>query len=198
MKFSNIKYISIAALLSLTVISCSDDDDTVEPGVVVERPDFSGTFAQQDQAGRPGINTVFTATGELEDSFNVTIPSEQTALFATPFLDRLNGLHAAFGADYETNILGLDGPALTTFLATDVLQVAPNEPTTYFDGTNILTGRNITDDVIDISLILLFGGESGARFDGQNGTPILVTDGVDASGETPLGSFPYLEVPHSL
>ena len=56
MKFSNIKYISIAALLSLTVISCSDDDDTVEPGVVVEQPDFSGTFAQQDQAGRPGIN----------------------------------------------------------------------------------------------------------------------------------------------
>ncbi|MFT5890052.1 MAG: hypothetical protein ACI9Y7_000140, partial [Dokdonia sp.] len=130
--------------------------------------------------------------------------SAQAAAFQPTFLQRAVDLHAAFGVQYETNILGLDAPTLTTILTSDVLQVAPNNPTSYFDGTNVLTGRTLTDDVIDISLILFFGGQNGDRFNGQDldgdGTPdlpILVTDGVSAAGETPSNSFPYLEAPHN-
>ena len=217
MKLFNIKYLFIAMLLVGSFVSCDEDDDNVivpvddttddmtddttddDMGVDL---DFSGTFEQEDQMGRPAINTVLSADDATKDSFNVTIPSEMVAAFQPAFLQQAVDLHAAFGAEYETNILGLDAPTLTTILAGDVLQVAPDEPTTYFDGTNILTGRNLTDDVIDISLILVFGGENGDRFNGQDdgngGTlPILVTDGVDASGETPGDSFPYLEVPQS-
>lgn len=176
--------------------SCNKDDDNNPEPPQPEQLDFSGTFVQQDQMGRPGIATVFPTTAEEENAFNTTIPSEMGANFQSLFEAKLNGLHAAFGVEYENNILGLDAATLTTVLASDVLQVAPDSPTTYFDGTNVLTGRNLTDDVIDISLVLLFGGENGNRFDGENGTPELVSDNVDASGENPQANFPYVERPN--
>ncbi len=202
MKLNNFKNISAIFILTLGFVSCSSDDDVIviDPPVAV---DFSGTFSQEDQMGRPGINTVFSATPDIENDFNVTIPSQQGAAFQSLFETQLANLHGAFGATYENNILGLDITTLTTVLASDVLQVAPDAPTTYFDGTNVLTGRTLTDDVIDVSLILLFGGQNGDRFNGQDtngdGTPdlpILVTDGVSNSGETPSNTFPYLEAPH--
>ncbi len=200
MKIFNIKF-AFAALLLVGLVSCDNDDDNLIPGVIVPEPstlNFAGTYAQVDQMGRPGINTVLSGTSEIKNSLNVTIPSQQGAAFQADFEAQLEGLHDAFGdIDYETNILGLDATQLTGFLASDVLQVAPGETTTYFDGTNVLTGRNLTDDVIDVSLILLFGGNDGARFNGENGTPILVTDNVSASGETPSATFPYLEAPHN-
>lgn len=212
MKLTNLKTLFIL-LAMVGFMSCSDDDDATIPtddmmmndddgGEMMV--DFSGTFVQEDQMGRPGINTVLSPDSTTENAFNVTIPSEQGAAFQPTFLQRAVDLHAAFGVEYETNILGLDAPTLTTILASDVLQVAPNAPTSYFDGTNVLTGRTLTDDVIDISLILFFGGQNGDRFNGQDtdgdGTPdlpILVTDGVSAAGETPSNSFPYLEAPHN-
>ncbi|GGX34976.1 DUF4331 family protein [Aquimarina muelleri] len=202
MKLNTITNIAIAVLLTITITSCGNDDD----GMMNENQiDFSGTYVQKDQMGRPGINTVLSGSSSIKNDFNVTIPSEQTAKFQPLFLDQAVALHAAFGVEYENNILGLDATTLTTILATDVLQVAPNEPTTYYDGTNVLTGRNLTDDVIDVSLILLFGGQNGDRFNGQdtNGDgmadlPILVTDGVSNTGETPMSAFPYLEAPHSM
>ena len=161
----NILYITLSLLAITSMVSCSNDDDTTT--MSENNIDFSGTFVQEDQMGRAGINTVLSGTSEIKNDFNTTIPSEMTATFQPLFLDRAVALHAAFGAEYETNILGLDATTLTTILATDVLQVAPNAPTTYFDGTNVLTGRNLTDDVIDVSLILLFGGQNGDRFNGQ-------------------------------
>lgn len=207
MKHTNFKILFVL-LTMIGFMSCGNDDDAVvittddDGGMVAV--DFTGTFEQEDQMGRPGINTVLSPDDTTENAFNVTIPSAQTAAFQPIFLQRAVDLHAAFGAEYETNILGLDATTLTTILATDVLQVAPNEPTTYFDGANVLTGRTLTDDVVDISLILIFGGNNGDRFNGQDldgdGTPdlpILVTDGVSAAGETPLNAFPYLENPHN-
>ena len=198
----NILYITLSLLAITSMVSCSNDDDTTT--MSENNIDFSGTFVQEDQMGRAGINTVLSGTSEIKNDFNTTIPSEMTATFQPLFLDRAVALHAAFNAEYETNILGLDATTLTTILATDVLQVAPNAPTTYYDGTNVLTGRNLTDDVIDVSLILLFGGQNGDRFngqdtdnDGQPDLPVLVTDGVSNAGETPMADFPYLETPHN-
>ncbi len=202
MKLYTFKNMAIATLLTITIASCGNDDDGMPNDNQV---DFSGTFVQKDQMGRPGINTVLGGSSTIKNDFNVTIPSEQTAKFQLLFLDQAVALHAAFGAEYENNILGLDATTLTTILATDVLQVAPDETTTYFDGTNVLTGRNLTDDVIDVSLVLLFGGSTGDRFNGQDtdndgvvDLPILVTDGVSNAGETPLSTFPYMEMPHTM
>ncbi|TVZ10352.1 hypothetical protein JM80_2890 [Cellulophaga sp. RHA_52] len=231
MKLYNIKHLALAFGAALTIASCSDDDNgdmQMEP----EMNDFSGTYTQVDHMGRPGINTVLSYDVEgqasVKDAQNVTVPSEMGAMFQAGFEARLEQYHDVYanllGADpadvnYENNILGLDAATLTGYLAADVLEVAPNLPTTYFnpgtdndgdgrvlvpDGDEVaLTGRLITDDVIDVSLILLFGGEEGDRFSGQDtdgdGTadlPRLTSDGVSLTA-TVSTDFPFLGTPEN-
>ncbi|MEP0213473.1 MAG: hypothetical protein ABJD66_09690 [Cellulophaga sp.] len=231
MKLYNIKHLALAFGAALTIASCSDDDNgdmNMEP----EATDFSGTYTQVDHMGRPGINTVLSydidGQPSVKDAQNVTVPSEMGAMFQAGFEARLEQYHDVYanllGADpadvnYENNILGLDAVTLTSYLAADVLEVAPNLPTTYFnpgtdndgdgrilvpDGDEVaLTGRLITDDVIDVSLILLFGGAEGDRFSGQDtdgdGTadlPRLTSDGVSLTA-TVSTDFPFLGTPEN-
>ena len=218
--------------------SCPNACDDGMEGMDPEEPDFSGTYAQADHMGRPGINTTlgFDIEGEasVKDAQNVTIPSEMVAAFQVGYEARLEAYHDVYagllGADpeavnYEPNILGdiLNGPendgtmnnpvtatVLTTLLAADVLQVAPNAPTTYFNGgtgaPNFegaigLTGRTPQDDIIDVSLILFFGGATGDRFSGQDNDgdgvadlPRLTSDGVSLTADIST-TFPYLGAP---
>ncbi|GEQ85914.1 hypothetical protein ULMS_14220 [Patiriisocius marinistellae] len=174
--------------------------------------DFTGTFIQEDVMGRPGVNTVFSGSDAVKDLFNKvptamrgTLQDGQTETFQATFQNTLELYHDVYAAalmidpedlDYEENILGMNAATFTTVLANfDALQVAPEGTTTYYDGTNILTGRNLNDDVIDISLTLMFGGMSGTRFDGNNGTPQLTSDGVGV-GTRVFGAFPHLEIPN--
>jgi len=172
--------------------------------------DFTGTFIQEDILGRPAVNTAFSGSNEVKDNFNVSVVSKRNDTILYPdnfqrvFEETLELYHDVYGdalgvdLDYETNILNLDAPTFTTVLAHfDALQVAPNAPTTYFDGTNILTGRTLGDDVIDISLTLMFGGTTGTRFDGNNGTPQLTSDGVGVGDRDLTLPFPYMESPLS-
>jgi hypothetical protein len=202
--------------------SCTPCEDSMEPMM----PDFSGTYAQVDFMGRPGINTVLSADDETKNAHNRAIPSEMGSMFQAGFEARLEAYHDVYAnllganpedVNYEPNILGLDAATLTGYLAADVLEVAPNLPTTYFDpGTDndmdgrilvpdgdevALTGRSPQDDVIDISLILLFGGMEGDRFSGQDtdmdGTPDLprlTSDGVALTADIST-TFPYLGAP---
>ncbi len=220
----NIKLVMVAICTSLLFVQCADDDDngnvisqeTCDDGIMngdesgvdcggscdpcgVNDLDFSGTYAQEDVMGRPGINTVFSGADDVKNDFNTTIVSDRAA-FQPTFEATLEAYHDVYGdalgvdLDYEANILTLDAPTFTTVLAQfDALQVAPDAPTTYFDGTNVLTGRNLGDDVIDISLTLMFGGTTGTRFDGNNGTPQLTSDGAGPGDRDFTLPFPYLE-----
>lgn len=225
MNIRYIKITGLALCIGLFFAQCADDDDngnvieqaTCSDGIqngdeegvdcggsctsCFDGLDFSGTFRQEDIMGRPGINTVFSGNDLVKNNFNVSMVSDRTA-FQPIFQTTLEAYHDVYGdalgvsLDYETNILGLDAATFTTVLAQfDALQVAPNAPTTYFDGTNVLTGRNLGDDVIDISLTLMFGGTSGSRFDGNNGTPQLTSDGVGPGNRDFTLPFPYLESP---
>ena len=149
MKFNKIKYIAFLTL-SLLIMSCSDDSDTT---IQIET-DFSGTFVQKDQMGRPAVNTVFVSSSS-KDEFNTTIPSQQSAMFQT----NLIALSPAFANSGDKNALGQDAAAFTGLLATDVLNVSLDGTTTFYDGTNVLTGRALADDVITVDLLLIFGGE---------------------------------------
>lgn len=196
-----IAFITICA--SLLFVQCSDDDSIV---VIPQEIDFSGTFSQEDSMGRPGINTVFSGSGDVKNNFNKSIPTNR-ANFQPIFQATLELYHDVYAVslgidpanlDYETNILGLDAATFTTVLAQfDALQVAPEGETIYFNPTTglALTGRKLTDDVIDVSLTLMFGGTAGNRFDGDNGTPQLTSDGVGI-GDRTFGSFPYLNTPN--
>ncbi len=248
MKLNNIKYLFLSTFAAATLASCSNNDDYNQPiamaacndGIMngtetgvdcggsctpcMEAIDFSGTYAQVDFMGRPGISTVLNADGDAKDDYNITIPSEMAVIFQPGFQARLEQYHDVYagllGADpaavnYENNILGLDAATLTGYLASDVLEVAPDAPTTYFNpGTDLdndgrilvpdgdevgLTGRTPQDDVIDVSLILLFGGMEGDRFSGQddgNGgmLPRLTSDGVSLTANIST-TFPYLGAP---
>ena len=134
--------------------------------------------------GRPAINTVFVNTGE-KDAFNVTTPSAMNAAFQSKFQAKLLALNAG----YTTNALGQTAAQLTGLLATDVLNASTTATTTFFDGTNVLTGRTLADDVINVELLLIFGGPTG----GSN--PGLTNDHVDANDKAFSTSFPYLASP---
>ena len=169
------KYFSIAALGLLFAISaCSSKND---PSPVV-------TYNQEDQMARPAINTVFVVSAN-KDKFNTTVPSAQGAAFASAFKTQLLALNAG----YTTNLLGLDATAFTGVLSTDVLTVSLNGPTTFYDGTNVLTGRKLDDDVITVELILIFGGPTNSQ------NPTLTDDHVNANDKAFLTSFPYLASP---
>ncbi|NEV93052.1 DUF4331 domain-containing protein [Psychroflexus sp. YR1-1] len=225
MKLYTIKFLFTAVFASFLLVGCSDDDNAINPAPT---EDFSGTYEQVDHMGRPGINTVLSADADIKNTHNVTLPSMMQGVFQEAFEARLEALHDAYAialgltaadVDYQPNILGdilngseptsesnpnpVSATVLTTVLANDVLEVAPNAPTTYFDagsgapnfeGAIGFTGRRLQDDVIDVSLILLFGGESGARFNGQNGLPQLVTDGVSLTANI-SSAFPYAGAP---
>lgn len=179
----NIKIYISTLILSLFIISCSNDSDAV----VVDTT-FSGTFVQSDQMGRPAVNTVFVASAS-KDNFNTTIPSQQGAMFQSMFETNLTALSPAFANASDQNALGQDATAFTTLLATDVLNVSLDGTTTFFDGTNVLTGRALADDVITVELLLIFGGEDFTE------NPTLSDDNVDANDKAFLSSFPYLATP---
>ena len=106
--------------------------------------------------------------------------------YATKFNDKLLALNPG----YTTNLLGLDAATFTSVLATDVLNISLVAPTTFYDGTNVLTGRRLNDDVITVELILIFGGPNATD------NPGLTDDHVDMNDKAFLSSFPYLATPH--
>ena len=182
MKIYKIKYIAIA-FLSFLVVSCNNNDDA--EAMVEMGTDFSGTYSQRDQMGRPAVNTVFVSAAS-KDEFNVTIPSQQGAMFQSMFEANLKGLSPAYANAGDKNALGLDASTFTGLLATDVLNVSLDGKTTFYDGTNVLTGRALADDVITVELLLIFGGEDFTE------NAAFSDDHVDSNDKTFLTSFPYL------
>jgi hypothetical protein len=171
------KIFSIACFVagSLVLFTACDKDDN-----------NAVTYYQtMDQMARPAINTVFIDAGE-KDVFNTTTPSAQGGAFAMKFKNKLMALNPG----YTTNLLGLDATTFTSVLATDVLNVSTTAPTTFYDGTNVLTGRALADDVIDVELTLIFGGPNGTA------NPALTSDKVNSNDKPFLAAFPYLASPH--
>lgn len=174
---SKITILSMALLatLSLAITGCDDDDEPSAPTM----------YEQEDQMARPAISTVFVNSGE-KDAFNTTIPANMGTAFSSKFQNKLLALNPG----YTTNLLGLDAATFSGVLATDVLSVSLDGPTTFYDGTNVLTGRALADDVVTVELILIFGGADAMS------NPGLTDDNVDANDKAFLTTFPYLASPH--
>lgn len=180
-KFKGLSYALILTIAFFGFACDNDNDDMDKAG-----PDPDAVYIQEDQTARPAINTVFNATSADKNMFNVTPPDQQAAQFSGDFTDRLNALNAG----YTMNALGLDDATFAGLLATDVLNVSTTGTTTFFDGTNVLTGRTLADDVIDVELLLIFGGADGTA------NPGLTSDNVSANDKAFSSTFPYLASPH--
>ncbi|SRR5579871_2137302 len=142
-------------------------------------------FDQADQMGRPAINTVFIGAAD-KDKFNETIPTQMPSVFGAEMKTSLLTLNPG----YTTNLLGLTADQFIGVLSTDVLNASTTGTTTFYDGTNVLTGRALGDDVIDVELTLLFGGPDGSA------NPTLTSDHVNGNDVPFLTDFPYLASPH--
>ncbi len=177
MKRNTIAVIGLLAVSALGMSSCDNDD------MPADNFDTSGTYSQNDQMARPAINTVFVGSAR-KDEFNTTVPTAMNAAFNAQFQSVLTG----YG--YTQNALGQDKATFAGLLVTDVLNVKMTGTTTFFDGTNVLTGRALADDVIDTELLLIFGGAAGTA------NPGLTKDNVNANDKAFLSSFPYLATPH--
>jgi hypothetical protein len=167
--------VPVMAAFSFFVIGCDKNDP-------VDNFDTSGTYVQADQMARPAINTVFVNSAR-KNEFNTTTPSMMNAAFNAQFQSVLTG----FG--YTSNALGQNKATFAGLLVTDVLNVKMNGTTTFFDGTNVLTGRALADDVIDTELLLIFGGPMGTA------NPGLTKDNVNSNDKPFLTVFPYLAAP---
>ena len=174
---TTIKLIAILLGSSFIISSCDKDDDPAPAATVY--------YQTQDQKARPAVNTVFNVSASDKDAFNVATPASMNAAFQSKFQARLMALNPG----YTTNALGQTAAQLTGLLATDVLGVSTTGVTTFFDGTNVLTGRALADDVIDVELLLIFGGPMGTS------NPTLTKDNVNANDKAFLTSFPYLAAP---
>lgn len=189
MKIYTIKSIAVLAMITLSIVSCSKNETaTTSPeddmAIEMRNANLAGTYVQEDQMARPAINTVFVSSGS-KDGFNITVPSDMGASYQAAFQSKLLALNPG----YTTNALGLDAATFTGVLATDVLTASLVQPTTFFDGVNVLTGRTLSDDVIDVELILIFGGPDGTA------NPGLTSDNVNANDKEFLSSFPFLASP---
>jgi hypothetical protein len=142
-------------------------------------------FDQADQMARPAINTVFISPAD-KDKFNETTPMQMPAVFGAEMKSNMLALNPG----YTTNLLGLNADQFIGVLSTDVLNASTTGKTTFFDGTNVLTGRALGDDVIDVELTLLFGGPAGTA------NPGLTSDHVNGNDVPFLTEFPYLASPH--
>ena len=176
------QYTSLAALTLFTACqkNMNDDESASKAGGV---PPQNEVYVQGDQMARPAINTVFVGSSR-KDEFNTTVPSAMSAAFRADFINKLTG----FG--YTTNILGLDKNTFAGVLVTDVLNASTTGVTSFYNGTQVLTGRALADDVIDVELTLIFGGATG----GSN--PGLTSDHVNGNDKPFLTSFPYMASPH--
>jgi hypothetical protein len=169
----------MSLIFAAALFASCDNNDGDSPDASLN---FSGTYVQQDQMARPAVNTVFIASGAPKDEFNSAIPSAMGAKYQSVFQSRLLALNSG----YTMNALGQTAAQLTGLLATDVLNVKKTGKTTFFDGTNVLTGRALADDVIDVELLLIFGGPSGTS------NAALTSDHVNANDKAFTASFPYL------
>lgn len=185
MKLRTKIYLAILTISTFYFTSCNKDDNTTNTVLNLE---FEGTYVQEDQMGRPAVNTVFVSSAK-KDEFNTTVPSAQAASFQAMFQANLEALSPAYGNPGDKNALGLDAAAFTGLLATDVLNVSLDGTTTFYDGTNVLTGRALADDVITVELLLIFGGEDFTE------NPAFSDDHVDANDKEFLAAFPYLASP---
>lgn len=189
----NILKTGLFALLICTMFltACGDDNVVTPTPPVITTPETptpvenNDMYELEDQAARPAIAATFVNT-EDKDTWNLTSPSEKGAAFSEKFNSRLLALNPG----YTTNLLGLDSETFTGILANDVLTVSTVGTTTYYDGTNVLTGRNLSDDVINVSLTLVFGGPDGSELPG------LSNDNVSENDKPFLTAFPYMAAPH--
>lgn len=162
--FKGTNVTAIVMELPASVVSAAAPDGTLGVWATTSRPRSTGGWEQVDRMGRPAINTVFIPSDQ-KDAFNANNPDRDTSIYTDEVTAALDSL----ASPATETLAGL--------LLPDILTIDLNMPVGY------LNGRDLDDDVIDISLQAITGNNS-------------IGDGVNANDKAFSGTFPYLAAPH--
>jgi hypothetical protein len=159
-------------------------------------------WVQADRMGRPAINTVINSTGAVigglggctgdKAMYNRGLPRNDSARFtdeAACALTVLSSLDSE--GSYTASQLG----ALASVLLPDILPFHRSGPVSQLPAP--LNGRALTDDVIDVELRVVTGGDPLGLFGGdRDADGGINTDAVGPHTDY-RATFPYLGVPNS-
>lgn len=149
---------------------------------------------QIDRIGRPAINTVVNSSGpivgapsENKNIYNASLPKDDAANFTGAAAAALT---AYSSLDSEGAYSGDQLVALAGLLLPDVLMYDVSTP-----AVGPLNGRALADDVIDIELRIVTGGDPLELFDDRDADGAINTDSIGPHTDY-LDVWPYLGVPH--
>ncbi len=164
-------------------------------GVWVTTSSEKGRDRQIDRMGRPAINTVVNSSGPIvgadpnaKNVYNASKPKDDVAKFTG---GAVAALQAFSSLDTEGTYTDAAAAALAGVLLPDII--------TYDTATAAagpLNGRALADDVIDIELRIVTGGDPLGLFDDRDADGAINTDGIGPHSDY-MSTFPYLGVPHS-
>lgn len=156
-------------------------------------PNAAGVWQQADRIGRPAINTVVNSTGPIVGApvgnkalFNASHPKDDAQFIgaAAAALTAFSSLDSE-GAYSLDQLLTLAGVLLPDVLRYD----------TATEAAGPLNGRALADDVIDIELRIVTGGDPLGLFADRDADGAINSDGVGPHDDY-LSVFPYLGEPH--
>ena len=150
---------------------------------------------QVDRIGRPAINTVVNSSGPI-----VNAPTENKNIYnaSQPKDDAENFTAATAAALTAYSSLDSEGPYSTDQLAALAGLLLPDvlvyDVTTAAAGP--LNGRKLADDVMDIELGIVTGGDPLGLFDDRDASGAINTDSIGPHTDY-LDVWPYLGEPHA-
>jgi hypothetical protein len=175
---------------ALAAAGCSDDENNGGSG-----PGSTRAYNQVQRLGNPLVSEVLLSK-RSHATHGATGPADDASLIAAEALAFLTGPGSVAGRDpgYAAVLGGALIPDML-IVQTDKdpsnsgwltwLNLAPF--------TNGYGGRKLTDDVVDLALLAVFGDPFGA--DPTHTTPSLTTDNV-ANDSQFLAAFPYVGNPN--
>jgi hypothetical protein len=155
------------------------------------------SWVQKDRLARPAVNEVFATVADnrhqINDTDNPTDDQNQLANDINMFMTQTAGRSQAI-----TNVV-------KSVLVPDVMKADLSQSTPAYLGVETggatggkFGGRALTDDVVDISLGVIFGKTIpalGLAPDDTKEIPSLTSDNVTDAGKHFLSTFPYLGNP---
>ncbi|MBA3316852.1 MAG: DUF4331 family protein [Gemmatimonadales bacterium] len=176
--------------LGLGAAGCSDDNG----------PGTPQSFDQIQRLGNPLISEVLLSKAS-HPTHGTIGPAEDAARVGPEILGFITGSGSVAGRSAEyANTLG-------SVLLPDMLIVQTDKDPNASSGAGWLTwlplapfadgygGRLLTDDVVDLALLAVFGDPFGADPAGAAGKEALTTDNV--ANDSPIsGTFPYVGAPN--
>ena len=187
---------TLTAALALVAAGCGSGSGTLPNTNLPVTP--TRTYTQIDRLARPAVNEVFASVAGNRHKTNDEIsPSQDSTQLANDIQNFMT--NTAGRSQATTNVVKavlVPDMLIADLNQTDSAAYLGSETGGVTGGK--FGGRKLTDDVIDISLGVVFGSTVsalGLAPDDGKEIPTLTTDNVGAGGKHFLTTFPYVGNP---